>query len=285
MKNLLLSMATVSILAVGAPAAAQDYRYDTRADARIDGRIGELQSRLDVGVRQGSINRREAQLLRSELRELGRLERRYARDGLSRGEREELQVRIQSLRRQIRSAEMNGGGRYDSDGRWSQGERVDCPPGLDKRGNGCLPPGQEGRDGRWEDRRDDRDGRWQDRDDRDDRDDRTSRRWDEDDRIGGYDRNRDGRDDRDTNRDGRIDSRDGGYQERNGGIGGIIDRVTGGGGLRIGQRVSGGLQALPYEYRNQYRDGDGVYHRTDGRNIYQIDARTDVVLKVYAMRR
>ena len=279
MNKILLSMAAVSALALGAPAMAQQGGYDVRGDTRIDVRIGELQSRLQAGIQSGAITRQEAQPLRMQLRDLTRLERQFARDGLNRAERQELQGRVQQLRQQIRSAEMSGGGRWqDRDGRDGQGWNRDCPPGLEKRNNGCIPPGQEGRDGRWEDRRGGDD-----------------RRYDSP-----YDRNRDGYDDRDTNRDNRVDSRDGDYRDRDyrdgdyrdgerrrGGIlGDVIDRVTGnGGGLRVGQRVSGNLGALPYEYRNQYRDGNGAYYRTDGRNIYRIDARTDVVLQVYSMNR
>jgi hypothetical protein len=245
MKKILFSMAAVSALAVGAPAMAQQGGgYGVSADTRIDVRIGELQSRLQAGVQQGSITRQEAQPLRMQLRELTRLERQYARDGLSRTERQDLQQRVQTLRQQIRMAEGGRGG-----GQWNGRQ------GADVRDGG----------------------------------------YDEDDRYASpYDRDRDGYDDRDTNRDNRVDSRDGNYDrdgdyrdgERRGGIvGDVIDRVTGNGGLRVGQRVSGNLGVLPYEYRNQYRDGNGAYYRTDGRNIYRIDARTEVVLQVHAMNR
>ena len=57
-------------------------------------------------------------------------------------------------------------------------------------------------------------------------------------------------------------------------------------GIQVGQRVSGsGLYSLPYEYRNQYRDTNNVYYRTDGRQIYQIDARTGTVARIYGMNR
>jgi hypothetical protein len=73
------------------------------------------------------------------------------------------------------------------------------------------------------------------------------------------------------------------------GIGGVIDSVLGRSncsGIQVGQRVSGsGLYSLPYEYRNQYRDTANVYYRTDGRQIYQIDARTGTVARVYNMNR
>jgi hypothetical protein len=76
-----------------------------------------------------------------------------------------------------------------------------------------------------------------------------------------------------------------------GGLGGIIDSVFGGGsnddcdGLRVGERVSGSLSSLPSQYRNQFRDGNGIVYRTDGQQIYQIDTRTNTVLRVYAMTR
>lgn len=105
-----------------------------------------------------------------------------------------------------------------------------------------------------------------------------------------YDRNNDGFDDRDYDRDGRWDDdvqNDGGYEQpaARGGLGGIIDNVLGRGSLRVGQRVSGNLSGLPNEYRNQYRDTGSAYYRTDGRQIYQIDARTQTVVRVYAMNR
>jgi len=70
-----------------------------------------------------------------------------------------------------------------------------------------------------------------------------------------------------------------------GGIGGLIDRVLGGGGLQVGQRVSGNLGPVPYAYRDQFRDGNGVYYRADDRAIYQIDARTDTVVRIYGLNR
>lgn len=73
-----------------------------------------------------------------------------------------------------------------------------------------------------------------------------------------------------------------------GGLGGVIDSVIGRDnccGFQVGQRVSGNLYSVPNEYRYQYRDGNGVYYRSDGRQIYQIDARTNTVVRVYGMNR
>ncbi|MEA3009779.1 MAG: hypothetical protein QOJ91_1471 [Sphingomonadales bacterium] len=69
------------------------------------------------------------------------------------------------------------------------------------------------------------------------------------------------------------------------GLGGLIDGVLGRNnnscGLRVGARASGNLYSVPSQYRYQFRDGNGVYYRSDGRNIYQIDARTQTVLRIY----
>lgn len=68
------------------------------------------------------------------------------------------------------------------------------------------------------------------------------------------------------------------------GIGGLIDGVLGRNdncGLRVGARAYGNLYSVPSQYRYRFRDGNGVYYRSDGRNIYQIDARTQTVLRVY----
>jgi hypothetical protein len=106
-----------------------------------------------------------------------------------------------------------------------------------------------------------------DDEDRYDRDDDRYSRGDRD-VDSRYDRDRDGWDDRDGNRDGRwdVDSR---YDSN----------------LRVGQRVSGDLGPVPYAYRSLYRDSDNFYHRSDGRNIYQIDTRTQTVVRVNAMNR
>ncbi|HEX8263339.1 MAG TPA: hypothetical protein VF547_10745 [Allosphingosinicella sp.] len=72
-----------------------------------------------------------------------------------------------------------------------------------------------------------------------------------------------------------------------GGIGGVIDSVLGRDncGLRVGARATGNLYSVPSQYRYQYRDGNGVYYRSDGRSIYQIDARTNTILRIYPMDR
>ena len=68
-------------------------------------------------------------------------------------------------------------------------------------------------------------------------------------------------------------------------MGGIIDSIFGGGGLRVGQRASGNLYGVPYQYQDQFRDGNGYYFRSDGQRIYQIDARSNTVVRAYSMNR
>lgn len=107
-------------------------------------------------------------------------------------------------------------------------------------------------------------------------------RFDRDNRYGSWD-------DRDWN-DG-YGARGGPYEpaydtvcETRGGIGGVVDSVLGRDNcynLRVGSRATGNLYSVPSQYRYRYRDGNGVYYRSDGRNIYQIDARTNTVLRIY----
>lgn len=171
MKKIMMTLAAVSTLAVAAPAAAQ------YGGGNFNVRIDQLQANLQAGVQSGRITRNEAQPLRQQIRALNDLERQFSRDGLSRGERDQLQQRVQMLRQQIRMAERNGDnrGRYDRDDddrrygdrddrryhddgrRYSDRDDRrysdrDCPPGLARKENGCMPPGQVGRDGRSHDR-------------------------------------------------------------------------------------------------------------------------------------
>ena len=251
MNKIIIALAATTAFAGGAPAAAQ---YGA-GNSQI--RSDQLQLQLQAGVRSGAISRAEAMPLRDQLTQLTRLERLYARDGINGRERADLQHRINTLRQGIRMAERSGDGRYgrdddryDRDDRYSRGD----DSSYDRNNDG------------WDDRDGNRDGRW--------------------DVEARNDSNRDGWDDRDRDRDGRWDN-DEGYEQASdrGVVGQILDRVTGNGGLRVGQRASADLGAVPYAYRTQYRDGAGSYYRSDGRQIYQVDARTQMVVRVYAMNR
>jgi len=214
MKKILMTMAAVSALSIGVPAAAQYGRGD------IQGRMQQLQVQLQAGVRSGAISRREAMPLDRQIREISDYARFNGRDGLNGRERRYLEQRMANLSQHIRYAEQTGDGR---DMRYGRGERYE-----DGRAYGA----NEGyaREAR-------------------------------------LDRNGDGWDDRDFDRDGRIDDgrdgEDGAY-------------------LRVGQRISGNFAEMPVRYRDRYRDSDGSYYRYDRGNIYQVDARTDLILRIFA---
>jgi len=265
MKKFMIALAATTALTVAAPAAAQYGRGN--ADLGVE----RLRTELQIGIQSGEISRSEAIPLREQLRQLNQLERRYALDGINGRERADIQRRINHLRQGIRMASRDGRGRYDrNDDRYDRDDdrydRAEIDPRYDRN-----------RDG-WDDRDGNRDGR-----------------WDVDSRNDG---NRDGWDDRDRDRDGRWDDEDERYEDerfddrdqiRNddgrGLIGQAIDSLTGRGGLRVGQQVSANLGAVPYAYRGQFRDGNGSYYRTDGRQIYQIDARNHVIVRIFEMNR
>jgi hypothetical protein len=215
---MIMTMAAVSALSIGAPAAAQNLGIGGQV------RVQQLQAQLQAGIQNGEISRREAMPLREQLRRLVRLEQMYARGGFSGRERADLQHRTNELRRQIRMASRDGDGRYANDGR-------------------------HGADDRYRDGRDDRDGRYDRADDRDGRDGRDGR-YDRDDNDGRWG---------DGSRDGRS-------------------------GLAIGSRIGANAGLVPASYRDRFRDGGGFYYRyADGR-IYQVDARTNLIVRVYSQR-
>lgn len=235
MRKVILSLAAITLTTVAAPSFAQNYpqyNHNTNSSYANDNmavRIGQLQTRLQEGVRNGTITRREARPIRQEIQQLSYLERQYGVNGLTGQERATLQQRIRTVRQQLRRADDGGQGRYAQ--------------------------------------------------------------WDRDDGYawgasnnGRVDANNDGWDDRDYNRNGRWDDDvNYGYQQPapRTGIAGLIDTVIGGGGLQVGQRVPANMYAVPYQYQEQYRDGNGVYYRSDGRNIYQVDARSQTVVRIF----
>lgn len=251
MKKTIMTLAAVSALALSAPAAAQYAR------GQFDARIQQLQTDIQAGVQAGTIRRDDARTLREHLRVLRQTERTYAMNGFTRTERQDLQGRIQNLRQQIRyAANVRTNTRYGQSGF------------MDRN-----------RDG-FDDRDFDRDGRW---------DDDVNSRYGQ---SGFIDRNRDGYDDRDFDRDGRWDDNvygmGGPYDEvsqvcgTRTGIGGILGSLLGADNcLSVGERVPGNLSAVPYQYRSQFRDGAGYYHRYVNGNVVQVDARTGTVVRIY----
>ena len=108
MKKILLSIAAVSAVAATAlPAAAMAQSYDRghpdRGGWNHGGdRVARLDQRIEMGVRSGGLDRREARRLKGDLRETARLESRYRRGGLSGWERSDLDRRYDRISAQIR---------------------------------------------------------------------------------------------------------------------------------------------------------------------------------------
>ena len=110
MKKLLAIAVAAGALAIAAPASAQVWQS-------INQRQVQLDARIDAGVRDGSLTRQEAFRLRGEFNDLTRLEARYREDGLSYGERADLDRRFDMLSQQIRFQRNDDQNRYDNQGR------------------------------------------------------------------------------------------------------------------------------------------------------------------------
>lgn len=123
MKKFLIPAIALAAASVAVPAMAQNYgpqhRYEQDRDRdrdrgdryerdnrggwqSISQRKYQLDRRIDNGLRNGMLSRREATRLKMELNQLVRLEYSYMRDGLSARERMELDRRYDQLARQVR---------------------------------------------------------------------------------------------------------------------------------------------------------------------------------------
>jgi len=107
-----LAIATAAA-AIAAPAAAQSYDHDRRDHGQyeqagrhegrwdnggnINARQAQIAQRIEWGVRRGTLDQREAYRLRSESRDIARLEAQFRYDGLTRVERARLDSRLDRL--------------------------------------------------------------------------------------------------------------------------------------------------------------------------------------------
>ena len=115
MKKFLALAATASVLAIAAPASAQTWQ-------NINQRQAQLDQRIDVGVRNGSLTRAEASRLRNDFHDLSQLEARYRHNGLSYSERADLDRRFDALSARIRYERHDGqDGNWGQNGNWNDG--------------------------------------------------------------------------------------------------------------------------------------------------------------------
>jgi len=262
MKNILMSMAAVSALAIAAPAAAQ-YSNSGYQGQYQGGQYQNGQYQMN-GNANNNLSMRIGQLQ-------GRIQAGVQSGAISRQEAQPLRQQLRQLVRLERQYGANG---------LSGQERGDLQQRIQNlRQQIRYAEGGQGRNSRYGDYDQD-DGYYQGQ---------GQGQYSQGGQYDRVDSNRDGYDDRDYDRDGRWDDdyQQGGYQQpvQRGGLGGLIDGIFGAGGLRVGQRASGNLYGVPSQYRGQFRDGNGSYFRSDGRQIYQIDARTQTVVRVYPMGR
>ena len=111
MKKFALLIAGLGIATAALPAAAAPWQNINQRQAQIDRRI-------DQGIRNGALDRREAVSLRSEFSQIAQLEQRYRRsNGLSVGERRDLDRRFDALSRKVRIERNDRRDRNDRPGR------------------------------------------------------------------------------------------------------------------------------------------------------------------------
>ena len=320
MKAMFFALTAIGALAAAAPAVAQsNYGYgyqgnndryynnynsrstasydDETADANLslDTRIGRLEARINAGVRAGTIDSGEAMRLRSELLDVpavhrGREEKRlalgrklpqdvahvfykahvqhavyfiehhgiesaeverfaggsYGYGGVNSSERADLMERLRSVREDLRSAE--GGSSYGyNDG---YGGSYSGTTGSGAYGSTYSNGYGNGYSGSY---------------------------------SSGY-----GNGASTTYSNGYGSSYSNAYPSTGNGYygrGGPEEDVDAYGSLRVGDPVSGSLYGVPYALRNTYRDGYNYYYRSDGRAIYQIDSRSNTVMRVFPVTR
>lgn len=121
MKKALAPALALVAASVALPAAAQSYHGPYRPGSAVHADYGRWESinqrqanldrRIDRGVRNGQLSRREAARLRGEFNSLLRLEANYRRGGLTRWERADLDRRFDRLAAQIRYERNDWNGR------------------------------------------------------------------------------------------------------------------------------------------------------------------------------
>lgn len=263
MKKLLVTLAVIPAATWGIEASAQTYvTGNANANATVQHQIVQLQTQLDAGVRAGAIDRTERRRLRQEIRALTRLRAQYAANGLSTQEWNLLQQRVGNLSQQIQIA---GGGyaygqsqygtgytygnAYGNTGvRYDQYGRPMPAPSYDRYGRPIPNSGYYGQGGPYTPYPSTRSNSG----------------------VGGVLGN-------------VLGSVLGGGSSVGGNIlGSILSR----GGLRVGDVITGVLGNVlgTAPMGLGFQDRNDVYFRSDGHRVYEIDARTNTVLRVHPLQ-
>lgn len=301
MKKILLTLAAIPAATFAIEASAQTNANAGGAVA-IETRIANLEARFDAAMRAGVLTREEQLAISTQLSQLRSLERQYARNGLTSRERRTLQQRIRNVRDQLRSSAGNAWARnygwsdrdldvyvpaygatgytydaygrrvpvqtqgqaytYDAYGRRvpvqtqtqgytydAYGRRVPVPTvTYDAYGRAIPNTGYYGQGGPYEP---------------------VYNPPSNNSGIGNI-------------LSGVLGSVLGGG---NSGAGGILGSILGNGGLRPGDIITSVIgNALSRGNDYGYQDRGDVYFRTDGQRVYEIDARTNRVIRIHPVR-
>jgi hypothetical protein len=271
MKKFLLTLAVIPAAVLASQASAQTYAGANGA-TNIDNRIANLEARFNAGVQMRAFDQREHQRLSYRLGQLRELERRYAYDGrITTAERRSLQTQIRAVRDEMRMAGGNGwanrygwtdrdletygvaNARYDAYGRPmpQSGQVYDAygrpiPQTYDAYGRPIPQGGYYGQGGAYEPAYNNRSSSG----------------------VGNV-------------LGGVLGSVMGG----GGGAGGVLGSVLGGGGIGVGSVITGAIASVLGRGNDYgYRDNDRTYFRTDGQQVYEIDARTHQVVRIHPVR-
>lgn len=283
MKRLFIVLSALPLACAGG--ASAQTMANTGGAVGVQNRIANLEARFNAGVDTGAFTTAERNRIQRQLMDLRGLERSYSSNGLSGAERRTLQQRIRAVRDQLRMA---GGSNWANQYGWSD-TQLDAYAGSSYDAYGRVVPN-------------------------------ASVTYDQYGRVIAnsgvvYDQNgrpianggmsdQYGRPIANTNVYGQGDAyrrapSSGGIGNILGGVlgaavgggsgvGGILGSILGRGGLRTGEVLTGGLGSVlgsAAGLGSQYRDNNKVYYRSDGQRVYEIDARTNTVLRVYPVQR
>ncbi len=117
MRMLVLSIAAVFILAapasaqhlggiVGSPNEEGGSRRIVPVTPGVGPQLRQIDDNIDDGRDSGQLTKREAKVLRRDNRQIGSMQARFGRDGLSADEMAELRTRAEVLREQVNLARM-----------------------------------------------------------------------------------------------------------------------------------------------------------------------------------
>lgn len=274
MKKILLTLAALpaAVMAVEASAQTGYYSSQTNAEINVENRIRTLETRLNAAIQAGVIDRRERSSLVRQLNQLRSLERQYSMNGMSRSERQALNQRIRSMRDQLRMAAGNNG--WANQYGWSDRD-------LDVYGAATVRYDQYGRPIANSGVVYDQYGRVVGN---------TGVVYDQYGRPvanGYYGQGGPYEPVPQSSGIGNVLGNVLGSMVGGNSAGGMLGGILGNGGLSVGSVITSTIaNALGRgtTYGSQYYDRSNVYFRSDGQRVYEIDARTNRVIRIHPIR-